>query len=295
MTKTFSRKAAFTVGVLGGGKVGRTLASYLQKKGMLAGITASTAAHSAQLAEDFGLRPVDNLGLVAAADVVLLTVPDRLISTVADELARRLKPADVKGKCFLHCSGSLGLEPLDRLKALGASCGSLHPLQSFAGGQTELRDVYMAIDGDEWGRGLATRLAAYLGGHGFYVPAAERAAYHAAACICSNYAVTVEALAQKLMSRWTGSSEAAWAALLPLFEGTAANLRRTQDAGSVLTGPIGRGDVDTVESHLKVLPKEMRKVYCSLGVETTQIALTNGTIDSKTAQRLRMLLESTEV
>lgn len=285
----------FKAGIIGGGKVGRCLAAYLKEQGYLAGITASSREHSAALAAELGVQPMDNVELVKACDVVLLTVPDRLIGTVAASLAEEL-PAEVQAqeKYFFHCSGSLGLEPLAPLMALGAHCGSLHPLQSFAGGRTALQNVYMAIDGDEACRTVGTKLAKLFGGNAFCVPVAERAAYHAAACICSNYAVTVAALSQRLMSRWTGSVDAAWAALLPLFEGTAANLRRTGDAGSVLTGPISRGDVGTVRSHLAVLPKEMLQVYCSLGLETVRIALANGTIDSETARQLQVLLEGTE-
>lgn len=295
MTISSGVPESLKAGIIGGGKVGRVLASYLDENGMLCGITASTEEHSASVAAEFGLQPFGNAELVKKADVIMLTVPDRLIGVVAEELAARLEGSKLEQKCFLHCSGSLGLEPLAPLAELGASCGSLHPLQSFAGGRTELAGVYMAVDGDERSQHLAGRIASALGGHAFHVPAEERAAYHAAACICSNYAVTVEALAQRLMSRWTGSSSAAWAALLPLFEGTAANLRRTEDAGSVLTGPIGRGDVGTVRSHLDVLPEELREVYCSLGLETAQIALAHGTIDSETAQRFKELLGSTEV
>ncbi|WP_303684826.1 DUF2520 domain-containing protein, partial [Phascolarctobacterium succinatutens] len=120
--------------------------------------------------------------------------------------------------------------------------------------------------------------------------AEERAAYHAAACICSNYAVAVEAMAAQLMARWTGSNEAAWEALLPLFKGTAANLQATQNPAAVLTGPIARGDVSTVAKHLVALPAAVIPAYCSLGLATTSLALANGTIDEKAADELRNLL-----
>ena len=169
--------------------------------------------------------------------------------------------------------------------------GSLHPLQSFAGGATQLAGVYMAVDGDEAACEAATAIATALGGHPFRVPAAERAAYHAAACICSNYAVAVEALAQRLMSHWLGDEAAAWQALLPLFKGTAANLERTASPRTALTGPIARGDVTTVAKHLAVLPPELLEAYCSLGLATTKLALANGTIDKEVAAELTQLLK----
>lgn len=286
------------IGVIGGGKVGCCLAGYLKQQ--LQGITASSEAHSLQLAERFGLKPCTNVELVQRADVLLLTVPDRLIGAVAEQLVHECAKstateADSKqslmGKIFLHCSGSMGLEALAPLQREGAHVGSLHPLQSFAGGATELAGVYMAVDGDEAACEAATAIATALGGHPFRVPAAERAAYHAAACICSNYAVAVEALAQRLMSRWLGDEAAAWQALLPLFKGTAANLERTASPRTALTGPIARGDVTTVAKHLAVLPPELLEAYCSLGLATTKLALANGTIDKEVAAELTQLLK----
>ena len=274
------------VGIIGGGRVGSRLAASLREAGVLVGITAASEQHSAQLAQQFGVPATDNAKLWQAADVLLLTVPDRLIGTVAEELAQSVTPA---AKVVLHVS-SVGLEPLAPLAQLGAHVGSLHPLQSFAGGNTKLAGVYMALDGDSEAQDTGKKLVELFGGKAFSVPAEERAAYHAAACICSNYAVAVEAMAAQLMARWTGSNEAAWEALLPLFKGTAANLQATQNPAAVLTGPIARGDVSTVAKHLAALPADVIPAYCSLGLATTSLALANGTIDENAADELRNLL-----
>lgn len=279
------------IGIIGGGRVGRCLAEYVQERGHLVGVTAADPAHRQQLAARFRVPALANAELWQQAQLVLLTVPDRKISTVAQELA--LLPAGA-AQVVLHCSGSLGLEPLAPLAAQGLHTGSLHPLQSFAGGRTQLQGVYMAVDGDAVASAAARELALLLGGQPFSVPAAERAAYHAAACICSNYTVALMALAQQLMERWTGSSAAAWQALLPLFEGTAANLRQTVNPAAVLTGPIARGDVQTVAGHVAALPPELLPVYCSLGLAAVQLALTNGTIDERAAQQLQELLQHRE-
>ena len=138
----------------------------------------------------------------------------------------------------------------------------------------------MALDGDSEAQDAGKKLVELFGGKAFSVPAEERASYHAAACICSNYAV----------ARWTGSNEAAWEALLPLFKGTAANLQATQNPAAVLTGPIARGDVSTVAKHLAALPADVIPAYCSLGLATTSLALANGTIDENAADELRNLL-----
>lgn len=274
------------IGIIGGGKVGCCLAEYLQNH--LVGITASTSEKNQMLANRFHTSCTTTSEVIVQSEVIFLTVPDRKIADVAQVI---VLTQNVEGKIFLHCSGSLGLEPLQSLTESGAHCGSLHPLQSFAGGATQLQGVYMAIDGDETAQGKAKEIVELLGGNSFHVPAKERAAYHAAACFCSNYAVTVEALAQKLMSRWTGSEEAAWQALLPLFKGTASNLQAAKKAGSVLTGPVARGDVPTIQKHLQALPPEYLSIYRSLCLATTQLALTNETIDEQTASQLQMLMQ----
>ena len=279
------------IGIIGGGRVGKCLAGYFKRRGILCAITGSTTEKSAALAASFGMQPMDNASLVRTADVVFITVPDRKIADVASKIAALLNRQSIEGKYFFHCSGSLGLEPLAALAAQSAHTGSLHPLQSFAGGATNLAGVYMAIDGDADATACAQKIAAALGGICFKVPAAERAAYHAAACFASNYAVVVEALAAKLMSCWTGSEETAWQALLPLFNGTDNNLKAAQFPGAALTGPIARGDAATIEKHLAALPNEYLNAYLSLSQEAVKIALTNGTIDSKTAGQLEEILQ----
>lgn len=278
------------IGIIGGGRVGCCLAGYFKQAGILAGITAASDIHSKQLSEQFSLPYQTNAVLWQNADVILLTVPDRFIAAVALELTEQNQCFE---KTVLHMSGSLGLDVLNPLAKQGAHVGSLHPLQSFAGGETNLTGVYMAVDGDAVAKKTAQKLAEILKGKTFSVPSSERAAYHAAACICSNYAVTIQVLAQQLMSRWTGSDVSAWQALLPLFKGTADNMLKLQLPAKALTGPIARGDVATVSRHLSVLPLEIYPLYCSLGLATVKLALTNGTIDSTAAEQLKAMFSET--
>lgn len=281
-------------GIIGGGKVGCCLAQYFQQAGILQGITAGHAEKSMLLAKRFGTEPLTNEKLVQQAELLLLTVPDRLIQPVAQQLAAAGAEA-LRGKIFLHCSGSLGTEVLQPLKEQGAFIGSCHPLQSFVSAATELRGVYMAVDGDAEAAAAAKEIVTLLGGIPFHVPAQDRRLYHAAACFCSNYVVAAAAIGQQLLARWVGSDEAAWQALLPLFKGTATNLQQAGSAGSALTGPIARGDRATVSGHLAVLPQEFIPAYCSLGLEAVRLASANGTIDSETARQLVRLLEHPEV
>lgn len=282
------------IGIIGGGKVGSTLARHLSTR--LVSIVGSSSEKTIHLATKYKVPFMTHAELAAKADLVLLTVPDRQIAIVAKSLAAEAQqePA-MQNTIYLHCSGSLDLSPLKPLQDVGASIGSLHPLQSFAGANTVLKGIYMAIDGDEKAQQAAHELATILEGRSFHVPAEDRPLYHAAACICANYTVTLQAMAQELMHRWlepTKPSGTAWQALLPLFQGVATNLEKAENPGSALTGPIARGDVNTVQSHLAVLPKNMIPVYKQLGIATTQLALMNQTITPLMAEELFNLFNS---
>ena len=129
----------------------------------------------------------------------------------------------------------------------------------------------------------AAALAQSFGGQILIVPPAERALYHAAAVITSNYLVTLLATAQTLFARWAPDETAARAAMLPLAAGTLRNINR-QGAKAALTGPIVRGDATTVEKHLAALPKELIPLYRQLGLATLSLAE-----DSLTDQQIQAL------
>ena len=276
------------IGIIGGGRLGCCLADYLHQHDFLIGITASTKEHSIALAEQFQLPVYDNQSLIKDAEVILLTLPDRLLAPVAASLA---KSVFLEGKIFLHCSGSLGIEVLNPLQEQGAHIGSMHPLQSFSGGKTKLTGVYMAVDGDALAKETAETLVNFFGGKAFFVPPAERTIYHAAACICSNYVVALESVAQQLMARWLGDDKSAWDALKPLFCGTATNLLQTDALGKALTGPIARGDASTVQKHLSILPGKYHPLYSLLGLEAVKLVQTQHNIDDAAIQQLTEILQ----
>lgn len=283
------------VGIIGAGKVGSALCKSLRDAGVeICGLTAGTR----EIAEAAAIKLnvpcfASNEELAAACDTLYLTVPDRLVGEVAQSLASSFseKCVALTGKTFFHCSGSLGLEELQPLAALGAEVGSFHPLQSFASAEVSFRGIYIAVDGTEEAQETGKEIAAILGALAFNVPAAERKAYHAAACFASNYVVTAMAVAQDLMSKWTPTPEAGLAALLPLFDGTARNLHQTKLAREVLTGPIARGDINTIKAHLAVLPPELLDMYKALGRQTVCLARDNGTIDEKQAREMQSVLQ----
>jgi len=169
----------------------------------------------------------------AYADVVFLCVPDRAIA----EAAAIVKPGRIVG----HCSGATSLA------ALGDHEGfSLHPLMTVSGdAEVDFIGVPAAVAGNtESALAIATSLATQLGMIPFAVPDDKRDLYHAAASMASNYLVTLEAAAEALLRRAVPSADRTL--LAPLVWAATDNWARL-GASRALTGPIVRGDAETVE------------------------------------------------
>jgi predicted short-subunit dehydrogenase-like oxidoreductase (DUF2520 family) len=222
---------------------------------------------------------------------VLLAVPDDQIADVAQALAQ-MGPAP-EGCVALHLAGAVSTEPLAPLHAVGYAVGSLHPLQAVAdpwtGGDRLIGSAF-ALGGEPAALAVARRLVYALGGRPLVIPANQRVNYHAAAVVASNYLVTLASTAVRML-REVGVDEAdALPAILPLMRGTLENLEHLGLA-SALTGPIARGDIDTVRAHLARLSPQDRELYCALGRETLQLAFAAG-LDGRRAAELMTLLST---
>jgi hypothetical protein len=168
-----------------------------------------------------------------AAQLVLICVPDGAIA----EVARSIAP----GPWIGHVSGATSLSALDPHRRRF----SLHPLQTFtrARGPEQLDGAYAAVTAEsEDARSVAVELAETLGLRPFQLADDERVLYHAGAAIASNFLVTLRRVAGQLVADAGAPPEA----LDPL-------MRRTIENGFELTGPIARGDWDTVEAHLSAI------------------------------------------
>ena len=192
---------------------------------------------------------------VVGADLVFLAVQDRYIGEVADNLAKLVPGADMAGLFCAHLSGSLTSTLLQPLAALDAITFSLHPLQSVAdveGGVKVLADSYFSFEGDERAFPVAERVVAALNGHLVRLAAADKVLYLAAAVVSSNFFIALEEMAITMMSGIGVDADTARCMLLPLIRGSFENLERVSPA-EALTGPIARGDDQTVAAHLTAL------------------------------------------
>jgi predicted short-subunit dehydrogenase-like oxidoreductase (DUF2520 family) len=202
--------------------------------------------------------------------LVFLAVPDSAVTEVAGRLAR-LHPGPRLS--FAHVSGALGLGALDALR--NNPIGSFHPLQSFPAPRepAAFRDITIAVDATTPGlRRRLSALARRLGARPKLVGDDERVAYHAAAVFASNFVDVVIAEAVHLLTGIGWTEAEATAALMPLVEGAVDNIRR-RGTVQAMTGPIRRGDADTVKRHLAVVGRpDLYRMLGSIALEISREA-----------------------
>jgi predicted short-subunit dehydrogenase-like oxidoreductase (DUF2520 family) len=221
--------------------------------------------------------------------ILILAVPDTALSEVAYDLSMT-GPAP-PGCAVFHLSGALSTEVLAPLHAVGYTVGSVHPLQAVADpwlSGDRLMGAAFAIAGEPAAISAARRLVDALGGRPLLIPPARRPIYHAAAVVASNYFVALVAFAVRLMEQAGVSEGDAVPALLPLIRGTLDNLQQL-GVPAALTGPVPRGDVDTIRLHLARLSPEDRVLYCALGLELLRVSKLAG-LDDRRAAELEALL-----
>ncbi|HHW44565.1 MAG TPA: DUF2520 domain-containing protein [Desulfotomaculum sp.] len=283
--------------VVGCGKVGSALALLLKERGYpVAAVAGRTPAPVRRLAEAVGCPACDYpWEATVRGDLVFITTPDREIAPVSAAIARKggFRP----GQVVAHTSGAQPAGELQGVREAGALAVSIHPLQSFAdvaGARENLPGSYFALEGDEGAMPLARQVVADLQGHCFTIRAEDKPLYHAAACIASNYLVSLMHLATGLYGCFGLSRREAFQALFPLVQGTINNIRRVGPV-EALTGPVARGDVPTIQGHLPALERvgnEEEALYRMLGLYTIRVAREKDSITAEQARQLERVLRN---
>ncbi len=284
-----------TVAIIGAGRVGSAVGFLLNKAGYsVAGVAARTLA-SAEKAAAFigaGIPTADAVQAASQADIVFITTPDRVIKSIGETLAAggRLKA----GSMIVHTSGAHTLDLLDAVKACGSHRAVLHPLQSLASREEGVRNLpgsYFRIEADPGAVETAQSLVRALGGIELAMPkwksdSESAALYHAGAVAVSNYFVALIDYGLKFYEALGADKKEALKAVLPLIRGTLHNME-TLGIPDALTGPIMRGDVETVRQHLAAMrgrTPHLVGLYRSLAQQTVAVAKEKGSITAETAE-----------
>jgi predicted short-subunit dehydrogenase-like oxidoreductase (DUF2520 family) len=281
------------VGVVGAGRVGAVLSAALQAAGheivSAAGESTASRERARALLPGVPLRkPTD---VARDSDLLLLTVPDDMLGNVVTSLAGA--GALRAGQYVVHSSGRHGLAVLEPATALGARPIALHPAMTFTGTAVDLDRLAGCVFGvtaREEDRPMAERLVADLRGTATWVPEDKRTLYHAGLAHGANHLVTLVAQAMDLLAA-SGAEDPA-ATLRPLLTAALDNALASGDAA--LTGPIVRGDVNTVQAHLVEIRRtapDTLPAYVTMARATADRAVLDGRLLPIRARRIMALLD----
>ena len=287
-----------TIALIGPGRVGSAVAKRLYAAGYQLTVVVSRHRQRAIEACQFIGCPsdvaTDKLAPANSAELLLIAVPDDRIQSVARQIQSNCDSK--KPRSLIHFSG---LHPASIMRSSDrpTTLLSLHPLLPFANrekGYKALDQCPCAIESDvRQGILLGKELATAMGGIPFTVAADKKALYHAAACISSNYVVTLIAVARNLLIQCGIGKEQATPLLLPLMRAAFTNVEEL-GVEQGLTGPIVRGDTGTVIKHLQQLKNEAPEIlnlYRSLGIETATIGEQSQRLSSQKATSMKNILE----
>jgi predicted short-subunit dehydrogenase-like oxidoreductase (DUF2520 family) len=216
------------------------------------------------LAKKVGARAATFATATGGGDLFWICVSDSAIAECARLLAQN--NIDWNGRFAFHCSGALTSEELAPLRRLGAAVASLHPMMTFVRRSApSLQGVGFGVEGDADATRLARKIVQDLGGHIFTIRTSAKALYHAWGGFASALLIMDLALAEQV-ARAAGVSPADARRTVEPIVRRAIDNYFAHGAAASFSGPLVRGDVETVKRHLAHLSKvkDAREVYVAL-------------------------------
>jgi predicted short-subunit dehydrogenase-like oxidoreductase (DUF2520 family) len=235
---------------------------------------------------------------ISDANTIVLAVRDNQIDDAIAELLnekeRGKRGRIASGTVVVHTSGAAEPELIPRLTEFGLSGGTFHPLIPFANPDRVpelMKRAYIGIDGDDPARSTSRRLAGHVGARTLDIPPGGKSLYHAAAVMSSNFPVVLASLASEVLHSLGVPERSAQHAVHGLMEAAVSNLADAAPA-QALTGPVVRGDTDTIVGHLTALRSngEARAVYKRLSLAALDLAAQRGVAPDVIEDMRRLLL-----
>ncbi len=276
------------IGIIGAGKVGTAIGCVMKNKGLHIQVISDIRQESLDEAERYlGKECIythSNSEVVQISDVVAITTQDREISRVARDIFET--SVDLKGKLFFHTSGAHPSTILSPLDEKGAVLGSLHPLQTFPDIDSAIEvlpSTYVFIEGDERGLSTLELIGSTIGHKAVAMEGSQKVLYHLSAVFVCNLLCALLYSAEGIMDRIHIELE-------PFFPILRATLKNIEQKGTLksLTGPVIRGDVETVAAHqhaMDDLPVQ-KDLYRALSLVALEMSIKRGTLDEETIAAL---------
>lgn len=285
-----------TLNIIGCGRLGRTLARLWHESGVFdVRDVVNRSRESARSAVAFvgAGRPVSVSGELRPADLFLIGTPDGRIAATGDRLAASglLRAGDI----VFHCSGALSSDALESAREMGARVASVHPVKSFAdpaGSVATFTGTYCGAEGCTGALDVLVPAFERIGGRVFQLDAGSKAIYHAASVIVCNYLNALLELGSRTFERSGIERRAAFEIMQPIVRGTVDNVFELGTVAA-LTGPIARGDHETVARHLDQLSAwdpDAAEVYRRLGAIALELSRAQGKASDESLSVLAELL-----
>lgn len=260
------------VGLIGAGRAGTVIARALERVGhhcvAVSAVSEASRARAAQMLPSSDV--LDPIAVCAAADLIIIAVPDASIAQVTDGLVAA--GAITHRHLVMHLSGRHGAQVLSSAEEAGAAVFAAHPAMTLHGRAEDvfrLTECPFGITATGDAAAIAMALVYEMGGVPALIAEADRVLYHAALAHASNHSVTVIAQSMEMLERI--GVDAPGRFLTPLVSATIERVLHEGDAA--LTGPIARGDVETVRAHVDAidsspLPHSTGTTYRALATAT---------------------------
>ena len=268
--------------IIGPGHVGRGLFRAFRASGVE--VVGLHGKRPSGVATSVGNIPRD----ASKANVLIVSVRDPQLDEAIDEVAIAAGDGRIsRGSVILHTSAIAEPGGLRGLSEAGFPGGTFHPLVPFSDPETSaelLRKAWIGIDGENAAKNASRRLAGHLGARTLEIPPGKKPAYHAAAVISSNFPVVLASVAGHLLHDIGIPDASAYQAVESLMAGALSNMKQALP-DDALTGPVVRGDAETVAKHLRALQGHdaALEVYRSLSTAAVEIAQRRGLDPKKLA------------
>jgi predicted short-subunit dehydrogenase-like oxidoreductase (DUF2520 family) len=264
-----------SLNIIGCGSVGRTMGRLWAEHSVFSiGDVLNRSQQSAKSAVSFmgAGRPKASLGQMKRADVFLIGAPDDRLADCCRGLADSglLDPDNI----VFHCSGAIRSAELGLAKERGASIASVHPVKSFADPALcveTFAGTYCGIEGDPDAAAVLSRSFEAVGGRMFSIDPEHKEIYHAASVFSCNYLTALLEIGLQAYARAGIARETAFAIVEPIVRETIDNVLKL-DTTDALTGPIARGDYETVAKQIAAL-NAWEPDYCELYKRLGGVAL----------------------
>lgn len=281
-------------GVIGAGNVGSAVAKYLSHNEMLEWVLARTDNSFGNISDEIPeseiIRNIDDI--ISFPEFTIIAVSDTSIRNIADSITNKF--SDLSEKYFTHCSGTLGKSELTPLENFGGTIAAAHPYQTFYNsGKDTLKGIPWGIDADISDEKEFAGMIRLLGG----IPVilsdkakVNKELYHISAVAASNYLNTLLSLSGELLIEIELDPELL---LKPIIETTLKNnFGKIHIGGTTpLTGPIVRGDTDTIRKHITALDNHptFLEQYKLMGRATLETAISKKIISREKYKELEKL------